>query len=146
MDVRLMFGGFMNGRRVFGEPATGRGRSSAMAMILVMMFSLLGGLLLPAMPASAQGETTPPAPAVIQATTVEQARAELEKWKADVATIAGQVEAGGSDDAHLVDMKGRADGIAADAAAANTKLRTRLDQIKTRLDALGEPPADGQPP
>ncbi len=46
----------------------------------------------------------------------------------------------------LVDLKGRADTIAADAAAANTKLRTRLDQIKTRLDALGAAPAEGQPP
>ncbi|AQS63181.1 mechanosensitive ion channel family protein [Rhizobium rhizogenes] len=97
------------------------------------------------MPVSAQDGANP-APVVIQASAVEQARTDLDKWKSDVAAIAGQVEAGGSDDVQLVDLKGRADGIAADAAASNTKLRTRLDQIKTRLEALGEPPAEGQPP
>ncbi|MGN7826375.1 mechanosensitive ion channel family protein [Agrobacterium radiobacter] len=145
MDVRLMLGGLMDGKRVFGGLTRDRRQRTAMAAIMAMVLFLVGGLL-SAMPASAQEGTTSPAPVAIQASTVEQARAELEKWKADVAAIARQVEAGGSDDVQLVDLKGRADTIAADAAAANTKLRTRLDQIKTRLDALGAAPADDQPP
>ncbi len=145
MDVRLMLGGLMDGKRVFDGLTRDRRQRTAIAAIMAMVLFLVGGLL-SAMPASAQEGTTSPAPVAIQASTVEQARAELEKWKADVAAIARQVEAGGSDDVQLVDLKGRADTIAADAAAANTKLRTRLDQIKTRLDALGAAPADDQPP
>ncbi|NSX90758.1 mechanosensitive ion channel family protein [Agrobacterium tumefaciens] len=145
MDVRLMFGGLMYGGRVLGERRGAWRRDGAVAAVLLAGFSLLCAFLLSTMPVSAQDGANP-APVVIQASTVEQARTDLDKWKSDVAAIAGQVEAGGSDDVQLVDLKGRADGIAADAAASNTKLRTRLDQIKTRLEALGEPPAEGQPP
>lgn len=136
MDVRLMVGGLINDRRVMGGQASGRRRKTAMAAIMAMMLSLLGGFFLSAMPVSAQEGTTPSAPVVIQASAVEQARADLEKWKADVSAIAKQVEAGGSDDAQLVDLKGRADTIAADASATNTKLRTRLDQIRRALRRL----------
>lgn len=145
MDVRLMFGGMIDGRRMFGGPLSGRRRKAAMAAIMVAVFTLLGSFLSSATLASAQ-DAPAAAPVAIQASIVEQARTDLEKWKADISAIAKQVEAGGSDDVQLVDLKGRADTIAADAAAANTKLRTRLDQIKTRLDALGAAPAEGQPP
>ena len=87
MDVRLMFGGLMDGRRVFDGLVRDRRQRSAMAAIMAMVLFLAGGLL-SAMPAAAQGETTSPAPVAIQASTVEQARAELENWKADVAAIA----------------------------------------------------------
>ncbi|MBW9077282.1 mechanosensitive ion channel family protein [Rhizobium pusense] len=144
VDVRLMFGGWMSGRRVLHKRA-GRGRrSGGLAAFLVAIFALFS--VLSVAPVSAQEATTPTAPGAIQPSTIEQAKADLEKWKSDLAFISGQVEAGGRDDAQLVDLKGRADGIAADAAATNTKLRARLDQIKTRLDALGAAPGEGQPP
>ncbi len=139
-----MFGGWMNGGRVFGVRAGAGRRGGGMASILAVLLAVFGSLWV--MPALAQETTTPATPGAIQVSMVEQTRSDLEKWKADIAFISGQVEAGGRDDAQLVDLKGRADSIAADAAAANAKVRARLDQIKTRLDALGAAPGEGQPP
>ncbi|MDS7597129.1 mechanosensitive ion channel family protein [Agrobacterium tumefaciens] len=109
-----------------------------------IMLALIGGLFLSALPASAQDATPPPAVG-LQPSALEQSKTDLEKWKRDIANVTGQIEAGGSDDARLVELKGHADQIATDAAASNGKLRERLDQIKSRLEALGEPPAEGQP-
>ncbi|OAE47124.1 mechanosensitive ion channel family protein [Agrobacterium tumefaciens] len=144
MDVRLMFGGWMGDRRVLREPSARGRRAGALAAVLVALFALFSALGVA--PVSAQEATTPAASGAIQPSTIEQAKTDLEKWKSDLSFISGQVEAGGRDDAQLVDLKGRADGIATDAAATNAKLRGRLDQIKTRLDALGAAPGEGQPP
>lgn len=145
MDVRLMFGGLMDGRRMFDGLVRDRRQRSAMAAIMAMV------LFWPAVSCRqcrrrrrGNNIARPGGDPGLDRRTGKGGLAE--KWKADVAAIAKQVEAGGSDDVQLVDLKGRADTIAADAAAANTKLRTRLDQIKTRLDALGAAPADDQPP
>lgn len=110
-----------------------------------IVLALIGGMFFSAMQASAQ-EETPPTAVGIQQSVSEQAKTDLERWKADVARVTSQIEAGGNDDAKLVDMKGQVDQIAGDAGATNSKLRARLDQIKARLDALGEPPAEGQAP
>ncbi|WP_246665839.1 mechanosensitive ion channel family protein [Agrobacterium sp. DE0009] len=138
-----MFGGWMGDRRVLREPSARGRRAGALAAVLVALFALFSALGVA--PVSAQ-EATPAASGAIQPSTIEQAKTDLEKWKSDLSFISGQVEAGGRDDAQLVDLKGRADGIATDAAATNAKLRARLDQIKTRLDALGAAPGEGQPP
>ncbi len=92
-----MFGGMIDGRRMFGGPLSGRRRKAALAAIMVAVLTLLGSFLSSATLASAQ-DAPAAAPVAIQASIVEQARTDLEKWKADISAIAKQVEAGGSDD------------------------------------------------
>lgn len=76
----------------------------------------------------------------------QRAETRIEKNKALLAEITQQTESQRTDDARLVDLKGRADDLAGNAAATVGHLRTRLDEINTRVTSLGEPPKEGQPP
>lgn len=76
----------------------------------------------------------------------QRAEARLEKHKALLADITQQTENQRNDDTKLVDLKGKADDLAGNAAATVGHLRARLDEINTRVTSLGEPPKEGQPP
>ncbi len=77
---------------------------------------------------------------------VEQSKADLEKSKATLAQINQQIEDARNEDPRLVDLKGKADDLASTASGTVTSLRTRLDEINSRITSLGEPPKEGQPP
>jgi small-conductance mechanosensitive channel len=77
---------------------------------------------------------------------IEQMRADLEKARAALAKLTDAVESSKDDDARLVDLKAQSDDIAANAVKSSVSLRPRFEAAKTRLDELGEPPKDGQPP
>jgi small-conductance mechanosensitive channel len=99
---------------------------------------------LPAQIVSAQ---TPEAASEDATLSVSQkAEARLVKDKATLADITQQIDNKGNDDMKLVDLKGKADDLAGNAAATVGHLRARLDEISTRVTSLGEPPKDGQPP
>ncbi|MGV1869135.1 mechanosensitive ion channel family protein [Agrobacterium rosae] len=76
----------------------------------------------------------------------QRAEARLVKDKASLADITQQIDNKDNDDTKLVDLKGKADDLAGNAAATVGHLRTRLDEISTRITSLGEPPKEGQPP
>ncbi len=59
--------------------------------------------------------------------------------------LSAEVERRASDDAALTDIKVRVDSLIRDVLKVSVDLRPRLNEIKSRLDQLGEPPKDGQP-
>ncbi|XUY25568.1 mechanosensitive ion channel family protein [Agrobacterium sp. rho-8.1] len=112
--------------------------------LLPVLFAFMALWTLPAQIVSAQ---TPEAASEDATLSVSQkAEARLVKDKATLADITQQIDNKGNDDMKLVDLKGKADDLAGNAAATVGHLRARLDEISTRVTSLGEPPKDGQPP
>ncbi|MCX8999768.1 mechanosensitive ion channel family protein [Rhizobiaceae bacterium BDR2-2] len=89
-------------------------------------------------------------PAVTEATKpaslAEQAHAELETKREALEALRQKVNASETDDETLAQLKAQTDDFIHDIAKTNEGLHARLDQIKTRLTELGDPPAEGQPP
>lgn len=85
-------------------------------------------------------------PAVAQDVTQEQKAADLiADVKKRLEALAAEVERRAGDDAALTDIKIRVDSLIRDVLKVSVDLRPRLNEIKSRLDQLGEPPKDGQP-
>lgn len=77
---------------------------------------------------------------------VEAAEGRLADAQRRLEMLQKTVEANRTDDARLVDTKVRTDELARELLAITVQLRPRLNEIKNRLDQLGEPPAEGQAP
>ena len=59
--------------------------------------------------------------------------------------LAARVELKGSDDAALTEIKAEVDSLIRDLLKISVQLRPRFNEVKARLEQLGEPPGDGQP-
>nr|WP_245485031.1 mechanosensitive ion channel family protein [Ciceribacter ferrooxidans] len=85
-------------------------------------------------------------PVVVQDVTLEQKAADhIADVRKRLDALAADVERRASDDAALTDIKVRVDSLIRDVLKVSVDLRPRLNEIKSRLDQLGEPPKDGQP-
>ncbi|QFY60494.1 mechanosensitive ion channel family protein [Rhizobium grahamii] len=98
-------------------------------------------------PAPSQTQQQQPVEAgKLASTAVEQAAKDLEKAKADLASLQSAVKQASDDDDALVASAGKADQLNRSLVAISGGFGPRLDQIKARLAELGEPPKEGQPP
>lgn len=77
---------------------------------------------------------------------VEQSKSDLEKSKATLGQINQQLDDAKGEDPRLVDLKGKVDDLAGNAASTVSSLRGRLDEINARITSLGQPPKEGAPP
>ncbi|WP_438617158.1 mechanosensitive ion channel family protein [Oryzifoliimicrobium ureilyticus] len=77
---------------------------------------------------------------------LSQISGDLEKSKKQFESLKASVDANGSNDDALVDLAAKADELSRNVAALTGALNGRLEQVKTRLSAIGDPPKDGQPP
>jgi len=59
--------------------------------------------------------------------------------------LAAKVELKRSDDAALTEIKAEVDSLIRDLLKVSVQLRPRFNEVKARLEQLGEPPGDGQP-
>ncbi|MHB0951874.1 MAG: mechanosensitive ion channel domain-containing protein [Allorhizobium sp.] len=59
--------------------------------------------------------------------------------------LAAEVELRSSDDAALTEIKAQVDSLIRDLLKVSVELRPRFNEVKARLEQLGEPPGDGQP-
>lgn len=80
------------------------------------------------------------------ASAATQAHASLEAQAQKLESLKNQAKAAESDDEKLATLNSQVDDLVREAAKTTETLRARLDQIKTRVTELGEPPAEGQPP
>ena len=122
---------------VFGIPDARRLPRLAVLIVLLSLSALC------AVPSLALSQDGVPADA---SSPIEQMRTDLQNNKAALGKLAETVEAAKDDDARLVDLKAQSDAIASNAVKSSVSLRPRFEAAKTRLDELGEPPKDGQPP
>lgn len=85
-------------------------------------------------------------PAVPQQETMEQQAADrIASLRTRLDALSAEVERRAGDDAALTDIKVRVDSLIREVLKVSVDLRPRLNEIKSRLDQLGEPPKDGQP-
>lgn len=103
---------------------------------------LLTVLLLAAVPARAQ---TPAAPAIVDATQLEQASNDLDRAAGQLNAIRERVDRFKDDDARLVELKVEAEALNRTILAISVATRPRLEAIKARQTELGDPPAEGAP-
>ena len=76
----------------------------------------------------------------------EEENRRLDGVKATLDQIEQELSAGTLDDAVLTDIQRRVQEARAGAASVTEALAPRAQSIQTRLDQLGQPPAEGQPP
>ncbi|MEW9614989.1 mechanosensitive ion channel family protein [Shinella sp. S4-D37] len=110
--------------------------------IFRLLSILLAALLLAAVPARAQ---TAPAPAIADATQLDQASRDLDRAGGQIGTIAERVDRFKDDDARLVELKVEAEALNRTILAISVATRPRLEAIKARQAELGDPPAEGAP-
>ncbi|MCM2472100.1 mechanosensitive ion channel family protein [Rhizobium sp. CG5] len=82
--------------------------------------------------------TAPADPVGTAQTRIPEAQKQLDSLRASV-------EADAKDDTKLVDDKAKADTLARDMLQVTVDIRPRFEEIKTRLEQLGDAPKDGQP-
>ncbi|MDC7262472.1 mechanosensitive ion channel family protein [Shinella sp. HY16] len=107
--------------------------------LLSVLFTVL---LLAAVPARAQ---TPAAPAIVDATQLEQASNDLDRAAGQLNAIRERVDRFKDDDARLVELKVEAEALNRTILAISVATRPRLEAIKARQTELGDPPAEGAP-
>lgn len=91
-------------------------------------------------PAVAPSTAKPlPNPIATARTMIDQARRQLK-------SLDELVEQAKTDDARLVDLKGRVDDLGRSVLKTSVALRPRLEEIAKRLTELGDPPKDEEPP
>ncbi|MFN7103393.1 MAG: mechanosensitive ion channel domain-containing protein [Pseudorhizobium sp.] len=73
-------------------------------------------------------------------------REQLDAIRQQLDSFSAAVQQDASDDARLAELRVQAENILAEMRAASDTLNTRVQQIQGRLDVIGEPPAEGQPP
>lgn len=137
-------------------------------VILRLVAAMLIAAICVAMPAHAQNalqqpgdvvappnpETAAPEPVVTsQEDVTHQSQEELEEHRkkldglaVELTGISKEIAAASNDDGKLVVIKGRLDAISREVLDAAVSFRPRLSEINTRLDQLGAPPAEGDPP
>lgn len=76
---------------------------------------------------------------------VGTAQSRIEAAQKQLDSLRAAVEADATDDTRLVDTKAKVDTLAREMLQVTVDLRPRFDEIKTRLEQLGEAPKDGQP-
>ncbi|WP_427915830.1 mechanosensitive ion channel domain-containing protein [Sinorhizobium alkalisoli] len=77
---------------------------------------------------------------------LQQAEAQLTKAERDLKQLGERVANAKDDDTRLAELKVQADALAKEIVSAAAATRPRLDDIKARLEELGEPPGKDQPP
>ena len=107
-----------------------------------LVFALLTVLLLAAAHARAQ---TAAAPAIVDATQLEQASNDLDRASGQLNAIRERVDRFEDDDARLVELKVEAEALNRTILAISVATRPRLEAIKARQAELGDPPAEGAP-
>ncbi len=120
----------------------------ALAGCLLMVLSL--GLLPSAIMAQQQPPAAPaaPAPAASAAPNdpLAAARVTIDQSERQLKSLSGLVDQAVTDDARLVDLKGKVDDLGRVVLKTSVNLRPRLEEIAKRLTELGDPPKEGQPP
>ncbi|SMH46917.1 mechanosensitive ion channel family protein [Mesorhizobium australicum] len=104
--------------------------------LAALLIALLMAVALVA-PSSAQG----PVPEIVatQQTVIQDLSRKAEE-------IEKRIEANANDDARLADLRLELDALNKDILKAGVAFRPRLSEINARLESLGSPPAEGQPP
>jgi potassium efflux system protein len=102
-----------------------------------------GAAVTPAAPGAqtAAEAVAPPVSPVIVAAEQQLAAAE-----ADMERLKQRVEENAENDSALVDLKLEAEALARSMLDIGVSLRPRLTEIKARIEQLGAPPGDGEPP
>ncbi len=111
------------------------------------VFLLSLWIALSALPVFAQDAATPvqgAQPVAVNAQT--QAGEQLNAAREDLTRLSDLVDKAKSDDNRLAELKVDVDATAKKIIGTSIATRPRLDEIKTRLAELGEPPAEGAPP
>ncbi|KQS97990.1 MULTISPECIES: mechanosensitive ion channel family protein [unclassified Rhizobium] len=85
-------------------------------------------------------------PATEVASPQAQAAQQLEEARKNVARLTDLVARAKDDDNRLAELKVEVDAAAKQIIATSVATRPRLDEIKSRLTELGDPPAEGAPP
>ena len=112
----------------------------------VLALAMLASLHL----AAAQTVAAPPvAPTVAQAATstlIDRQQGVLDRLAASTGELEKKVDEDDQDDASLVDIRLKLQGISQQALESALAFRERTAEINGRLEQLGPPPAEGQPP
>lgn len=77
---------------------------------------------------------------------VAEQRQVVESASGKVETLAGQIESKADDDAALADIQTKLKDLSDELANAKAALQPRLSEVDTRLEQLGEPPGENEPP
>jgi len=77
---------------------------------------------------------------------LQQAEDQLAQAERELKRIADRVDSAREDDTLLAELRVQVDALSKQIIATSVATRPRLEEIKTRLAELGEPPADDQPP
>lgn len=89
-------------------------------------------------------------PAIVQAQipgdALQEQKAVLAEFTDKVMAISDQVEANAEDDNKLVELRLELEGLAEQILTSAVELRPRLNEIRLRLDQLGAPPGENEPP
>lgn len=100
--------------------------------------------------AQQQPQPTPQAEVADQAAAASPvlppAEEQLKQAERELKRLMDHVEGAREDDTRLAELKVQVDELSKQIIAASVATRPRLDEIKARLDELGEPPGEGQPP
>jgi Small-conductance mechanosensitive channel len=111
----------------------------AARFLTVLFFGLhllVTGFFAPAL-AQAEGEEISPA--------VVAAQQQLDEADAHFAQLGKRVDENATDDAKLVELKVEVEQLVRSMLEIGVSLRPRLTEVKSRIDLLGPPPAEGEP-
>lgn len=110
------------------------------------LVALLAVLLLTAgWPATAFAQVVAPANGTTGGIVAQQRQA-IEKLAAQVDAIEKKIEAGGEDEEGLVENRSELEEVGKSLLGSGVAFRPRLAEINSRIEQLGAPPAEGQPP
>lgn len=111
---------------------------------VLRLAAVLLALLVAGVPfaATAQSDRQPTA----SSSVIADQRANLDALKNKIDDLAAQIETKDDDDAGLVDIRLKLADVASAILQSGVAFRPRIAEINAKLDQLGPPPADGQPP
>ena len=122
-------------------------------VLLLSRLFLTLALLVAASPAFAQDETAQPqaAPSVAAAPSVgpgvvDEQRGKLARYAASADQFQKQLQADAENDSALVDVRAGLEELSRELIASGVAFRPRLSTINTRLDEIGPPRGEGEPP
>ncbi|MBX9451420.1 MAG: mechanosensitive ion channel family protein [Mesorhizobium sp.] len=121
-------------------------RLIAMLALLVAMMSVAPAVFAQNGAAPAQsGQTVSASPAVGPGVVAEQ-RDKLDRYGATADQYQTQMRANAHNDSALVDVRGGLEELSRDLIASGVAFRPRLNTINTRLDEIGPPRGENEPP
>ncbi|WP_437353183.1 mechanosensitive ion channel domain-containing protein [Neorhizobium petrolearium] len=120
-------------------------RRFARAFIAAFLIAVLAAPLLHPTSAAAQAQPQAASDVTVDSINADM-RNKIDAIRQQLNTFRGRVESDAQDDARLAELRVQAEEIVGAMQAIADAMKTRVEQIQSRLTSLGDAPAAGQPP